>query len=287
MSYADALANAARKSMETALKTQEASDWNAIMKSAVARGIGSSPLAAYEQRKIAEAYAPQYLAAAAEAQKLGAQIGWEEEKLARELAQRRAELAAQREMQEKQLEMENAWRWRQLDWAKEQFAKELGLKQQELGWEQQKFGKQLSWDQEQFARQLALERQKLDLQKETALWDKALKEAAITGYYKGWPTWEREYQTNLLGLNYLQTLGESRSNLSKDIADSIIADMRAGYWRFRDNPSAYNYQWHIDVAKNLGLWDQLTNADKARVQEEANRLGKGTSTTTSKSNPWQ
>ncbi|HHW41251.1 MAG TPA: hypothetical protein GXX19_08905 [Syntrophomonadaceae bacterium] len=167
MSYADALANAARKSMETALKTQEASDWNAIMKSAYARGIGNSPLAAYEQRKVAEAYAPQYTQAAAEAARLGAELGWEEEKLNRQLAAQAAERAARMQELQKQLEAEDKWKWQQLQWEKEQFGKQLG-------WEQEKFGKQLSWEQQQLAQQLAAQRALQERQEALERWKELL-----------------------------------------------------------------------------------------------------------------
>ena len=49
--YQTALANTQRK---------ETADWNRIVKSALTRGLGASPLTSYEQRKVVEAYAPEY-----------------------------------------------------------------------------------------------------------------------------------------------------------------------------------------------------------------------------------
>ncbi|MFA7175174.1 MAG: hypothetical protein WC340_17505, partial [Kiritimatiellia bacterium] len=42
------------------LQRSETGAWNAITKSALSRGLGASPLASYEQRKVAETYAPAY-----------------------------------------------------------------------------------------------------------------------------------------------------------------------------------------------------------------------------------
>ena len=42
------------------LQRSETGSWNALTKSALSRGLGASPLASYEQRKVAEAYAPSY-----------------------------------------------------------------------------------------------------------------------------------------------------------------------------------------------------------------------------------
>lgn len=131
------------------------------------------------------------------------------------------------------------------------------------------------------------------LQARNAAIQNALAEAAITGIYKGQPTWERQYQSSLLKMRRQQQAAESQAQTakqreaeSKDLADGIIADMRAGYWRFRDRPHKYNYQWHIDVAKNTGIWDRLTNEDKARVQAEANKLGQMPAQTQTTDNPW-
>ncbi len=54
------LAELAYEQARSALERKETADWNAIVKSALARGLGASPLVSYEQRKVTEAYAPQY-----------------------------------------------------------------------------------------------------------------------------------------------------------------------------------------------------------------------------------
>lgn len=54
------LAEAAYQTALSNLQQAETRSWNAIMKSALARGLGASPLTSYEQRKVAETYAPEY-----------------------------------------------------------------------------------------------------------------------------------------------------------------------------------------------------------------------------------
>ena len=54
------LAEAAYQTGLSNLQRSETGTWNSIMKSALARGLGASGLTAYEQRKVAETYAPEY-----------------------------------------------------------------------------------------------------------------------------------------------------------------------------------------------------------------------------------
>lgn len=158
------LAEATYEASRSALQRQETSDWNAIVKSAIARGLGASPLVSYEQRKVAEAYAPQY-------QQL-------ESKRAAQLANiaSQAALAAE-ELALKGKEMEANWASQMAQYALSELAKEyekqesyrqnlanffadLAKRQTEEQWKQKEFG---------------------------------LQEATITGYYQGKPTWEREH----------------------------------------------------------------------------------------------
>lgn len=54
------LAEAAYNASRNTLEKKETSSWNSIVKSALSRGLGASPLVSYEQRQVAEAYAPEY-----------------------------------------------------------------------------------------------------------------------------------------------------------------------------------------------------------------------------------
>lgn len=54
------LAEAAYQTALANMRRRETADWNSLVKSALSRGLGASPLTSYEQRKVAEAYAPEY-----------------------------------------------------------------------------------------------------------------------------------------------------------------------------------------------------------------------------------
>lgn len=53
---------------------------------------------------------------------------------------------------------------------------------------------------------------------------------------------------------------------STDLANSIMQDMYDGYAKLGNK---YNFQWNIDVARNKGVWDQMTSADQIKVMQKA------------------
>lgn len=54
------MAEAGHQQARHNLTNQERTQWNRLTKSAEARGLGSSPLASYQQRQVAEAFAPEH-----------------------------------------------------------------------------------------------------------------------------------------------------------------------------------------------------------------------------------
>lgn len=89
------LADVAYQSAQSNLQRRETGSWNTIMKSALARGLGASPLTSYEQRKVAEAYAPEYQQLETNHATQLANIASQAAMAADELAQQGQELEAQ------------------------------------------------------------------------------------------------------------------------------------------------------------------------------------------------
>jgi hypothetical protein len=89
------LAEAAYQSAQSNLQRRETGSWNTIMKSALARGLGASPLTSYEQRQVAEAYAPEYQQLETERATQLANIASQAAMAADELAQQGQEQEAQ------------------------------------------------------------------------------------------------------------------------------------------------------------------------------------------------
>lgn len=93
------LAEAAYQSSLTNLQRKETADWNRIVKSALTRGLGASPLTSYEQRKVAEAYAPEYQQLetnrAAQLANIAAQAALAADELAQQGQEQQAQWASQ------------------------------------------------------------------------------------------------------------------------------------------------------------------------------------------------
>lgn len=277
------LAEAAHQTAAQSLHQREIADWNTMMEDYLARGRRGPALVSMVKQKTAEAYAPQY-------QQLETNRAAQLANIASQAALAAEELAL------KGKEMEANWASQMAQYALDALAQEA---QQQQAYRENlvnyfsQLGTQDWQKMFQEAELTGYYQGKPTLSRQIQEWSKALQEANVTGHYKGQPTWERQYQSSLLKMQRQQQAAKSQAQTakqreaeSKDLADGIIADMRAGYWRFRDRPHKYNYQWHIDVAKNTGIWDRLTNEDKARVQAEANKLGQMPAQTQTTDNPW-
>lgn len=152
------LAEAAYQGALASTRRQETADWNTIVKSALSRGLGASPLTSYEQRKVAEAYAPEY------------------QQLETNRAAQLANIASQAALSAEELAMQG--RDIEAQWASK-IAEYAYNAMQSSAAEQKQAIQSLA---DYFANLASQELQK------------SFTEAGLTGMYQGQPTWERQYQ---------------------------------------------------------------------------------------------
>lgn len=102
----------------------------------------------------------------------------------------------------------------------------------------------------------------------TELWGRVMNDAdaQVLGIPKGTLTSDAAYKAASLAARSSGSGGEGNpvDSYSADVADTLINTMYSGY---QNHGSSYNYKWVIDVAKNKGVWNKMTESDKARVNK--------------------
>lgn len=182
------LAEAAYEASRSALERKETSTWNTIMKSAMSRGLGASPLTAYEQRKVAETYAPEYRQLEVQRAAQLANIASQAALAAEELAVKGKELEAQ-------------WASKIAEYAYDALQKDAEQQKQAL----------------QTIAQYLLALAQAEEEKEEKEKEFGLKEAAITGVYKGAPTVPAQLDSMDKLIELIQILGYPQ--LGKPLTD--------------------------------------------------------------------
>lgn len=248
------LAEAAYQGGLKNLQQRETGTWNTIMKSALSRGLGASPLTSYEQRKVAEAYAPEY------------------QQLETNRAAQLANIASQAALSAEELAMQG--RDIEAQWASK-IAEYAYNAMQSSAAEQKQAIQSLA---DYFANLASQELQKsfteaglTGMYQGQPTWERLATEAGLTGMYQGQPTWERQYQAaQLANARAKATSGGGGAGGGANLSSTEAKNLTRGTY-------TNMIKKEIDAEWKKGGWAQAKKAladIEARIWQDAGELMK-------------